>query len=276
MGLSQNPRLPLIGGFPDRVRLTLRYVDRIIMTSSTVGTQYIFAGNDCYDPNVTSTGLQPNNFDDWMVQYTRFKVHGSRCRVEMLASGTNYLAAVSIGARQNQSIGTVIDDASRPRHSVYWVNGYQRAVFDAKYSTQQILGMTKSQYEGTELLTGTASASPSTLWFWGIRHESYDSSTSVVTPMIVTIDYDVEIYQRLDQQLDLFTRIKEMKQARGAAQEKREETKSERGFELVELTKLSAAASTGVAGSSYGTPVAKVGAGAGGAGPHPGSLFRSR
>jgi hypothetical protein len=275
-GVALNPQLRLIGGFPDRVRVTLRYTEKFTMTSSTVTTQYLFAGNDLYDPNITGTGGQPNNFDDWMVQYTRFKVHGSRFRLTMKTTNQAYLALVSVGARQGQATGTVDDDVSRPRHQVYWSNADGPPMtYDSSYTTSQVLGYTKGQYEGTEGLDGTASASPSRLWFWGVRHESYDDSTAVSTSMMAVIDYDVEFFQRLDQTLDLTSRVSSVYESKRSRAEKKEEKKSERGYELVELAKSAPATPFGQS-QSQGTLLTSRGAVPGGLSLQSALLSRNR
>jgi hypothetical protein len=220
---AENPQNRLVGGFPDRIRVTLRYTDRFTMTS-TLASQYVFAGNDIYDPNVSGTGGQPQNFDDWTTQYTRWRVHGSRARFTFGATSLSQLAVISVGARNNQSTGNVIDDASRPRHHLLMVNaGKPFVADDQSYSSREILGQTEAQYQGTETTVGTASASPTLLWFWALRHEAYDQSTSTSTYCWVTIDYDVEFFNRLDQTLDLEDRIADL-QVRLARREERKKS----------------------------------------------------
>ena len=221
---AENPQTRLVGGFPDRIRVTLRYTDRFTMQSSVAATQYVFAGNDIYDPNVTGTGGQPQNFDDWTTQYTRWRVHGSRARFTFGSTAVQSAVVMSVGARNNQSTGNVIDDASRPRHHLVLVNGGKPMVTDDQsYATREVLGQTEAQYQGTETTVGTAAASPSLLWFWAVRHEPLDQSTNTITYCWVTIDYDVEFFNRLDQVLDLEDRIAEL-QARLARREERKKS----------------------------------------------------
>jgi hypothetical protein len=279
--LAENPQTRLVGGFPDRIRVTLRYADRFVMSSGVAPSQYTFAGNDLYDPNVSGTGGQPQNFDDWMTQYTRFRVHGSRARFTFGANAISSLAVISVGARQNQSTGIVVDDASRPRHHLLLVNGGKPMVTDDQsYSSREVLGQTEAQYQGTETSVGTATASPTLLWFWSLRHEAFDQSTTTVTYCWVVIDYDVEFFNRIDQTLDLSAKIERLQQILSSREERkksilqeqkqRAESKSgptgtplarsaasSEGYELVDLRTV------GPARLAAGYPPAKLQVGAG-------------
>ncbi len=240
-GASENKHIRLVGGFGDRSRVTLRYVSRFSLTTTVSAQQYAFAGNDCYDPDVTSTGSQPANFDDWMVMYTKFKVHGCRARVQAVGTSSASPAIVSFGARQSISTGIVEDDASRPRHEVRFVgiatNGAPQA-FDMKYSTQSVLGYTVPQYEGTDTLNGTSSASPTKLWYWCVRQSSFDDSTSVTVRYVITLDYDVEFFERLDQTLDLSAKIAAVSAQLGALRKRAAAAASKGQEEKVERKEL--------------------------------------
>ncbi len=230
MGNAENPSLRLMGGFPDRVRVTLRYTTKVALTSSVTASTYLWRGNDLYDPDVTSTGGQPNNFDDWMVQYSKFRVHGSRARLHLGSTSTAALGLVSFGVSQSGGTGSVVTTvSSRPRQKVHWVNGGQSDVFDdQRYTTKQVLGMTQSQFEGSDQLIGTASGTPALSWYWMLTQESYDGSTSTSTYGLVIIDYDVEFFSRADQGLDLMTRAKVVAAGREEKKSTHVEQKEER------------------------------------------------
>ncbi len=55
---------------PNSFYTKLRYTDSLTVQHSfgNAGT-YIFRANDCYDPDLTSTGHQPRGFDQFMSLY---------------------------------------------------------------------------------------------------------------------------------------------------------------------------------------------------------------
>lgn len=76
-------------GLPMHQVARLRYADQISL-DATAGslTSYVFATNDCYDPDVTSTGHQPRYFDQYMTMFSKFVVLGSKITVKACCNST--------------------------------------------------------------------------------------------------------------------------------------------------------------------------------------------
>ncbi|HIA01017.1 MAG TPA: hypothetical protein EYN66_03780 [Myxococcales bacterium] len=76
--------------FPQTMKTTLRYVERIDFVPTTTGVhQYQFRANDLRDPNKTGTGHQPRGFDEFMDIYNTFTVTASRISVTWMYEGYN-------------------------------------------------------------------------------------------------------------------------------------------------------------------------------------------
>lgn len=76
-------RVPLpLGGFPNKMRVRLKYVDQITLNAAAVSAAiHVFRANSLYDPDYTSTGHQPSNFDKLATIYDRYTVTGAFIRV---------------------------------------------------------------------------------------------------------------------------------------------------------------------------------------------------
>lgn len=76
--------VPLMGmpngfGFPQQVKVRLRYVDVLTMTSTAGAiTKNAFSMNSLYDPDYTGVGHQPYGFDQWGALYQYYTVLGSK------------------------------------------------------------------------------------------------------------------------------------------------------------------------------------------------------
>lgn len=78
--------------FPSSCRRRLRYAENNITLGAASGviSNYIFCGNDLYDPNRTSTGHQPMGFDQMMVYYSHFIVVNSIIKVRFVNNNSAY------------------------------------------------------------------------------------------------------------------------------------------------------------------------------------------
>lgn len=82
VGASQSARYPLmapnskvLGGFPTRTNVTLKYVDVITMDAGSGSlTSVEFSARNMFDPDTRIGGHQPSNFDRWTTIYNRWTV----------------------------------------------------------------------------------------------------------------------------------------------------------------------------------------------------------
>ena len=180
--------------FPNGMKTTLRYTERIEFTPTSTSVQQIkFRGNDCYDPFVTFGGHQPRGFDQFMDAYDKFTVLQSQCTVQFMYEGYDgpslktaagnltqnrsstdnvpALTPVACGLHKGTeglSAGSYIEQMEKDRTQWGYITGSggQVLTLTGKGSTRE---MTGKQYSiGAEGYYGTASASPEQEWFWEV------------------------------------------------------------------------------------------------------------
>ncbi len=203
----ESKRTRLIGGFADTTVVTLRYDQRLALTvTSGVDQTYVFRGNGPYDPDATGTGGQPNNYDDWAVQYNRYRVISSRLRVTAINTTSNLLVCV-LPANSAASI-TVDTASSRPRSVTKYLTSSAGSIirWDLNYSTAQILGRTPAQVQADSNLQAQLNTTPNDPWYWTIVAQSADGTTTATGQFFVRIDYTMQWFDRIDEGLDLVTR----------------------------------------------------------------------
>jgi hypothetical protein len=195
----------LEGGFPDRVRVKLLY--REIATAGTVTLRsQVWTGNGAFDPNVTGTGGQPYNYDDWAVQYTRVRCHGSSIQVRVLSLTSNSGTEMMCAPRH---LSTAVTAAT---WSDFVVAPYAKSLtlpfaasqgaLDHSMTTSKFLGQT--DITGPDVLQSLTTANPSHLWYWHTSVTSADeAATGTISSIIqVVITYDLEFFDRLELTLD--------------------------------------------------------------------------
>lgn len=214
----------LLGGFSDRARVTLRYVTNVTMTPAGVAaSSYVFRGNGCFDPDVTSTGLQPANWDDWSAQYARYRVHGSKLtwNISNNATGTLDMSSYVVGPR-HQSTALTTRSAqenfqsqpyTRFDRSIIYRNGVVKG--SMTMTSRKFFGLTQVEFDGNDDATALVSADPTHQWFWQMCLTSDDQSSTIPHYVNFTIDYDVEFWDRVDTSLDLkYARIVSIREAK--------------------------------------------------------------
>jgi hypothetical protein len=204
------------GGFPDRMRVRLCYVASIPFTSSSTLSSYVFRGNSVFDPDFTSTGGQPGNYDDFVAQYEQYRVHGSTIQIwHNMQAGSAELALAARHTSTAQTTFTQLDSLL----SVPYVK--HRSIATAAYASNRGGEPTLSMTVGTEQFLGIAmtddtvsavfNANPANPWYYHIYVASGDQSTSVSVQARVVLTYDVEFFDRVETGLDLkIERMKKM------------------------------------------------------------------
>ncbi len=236
---SSSTTQSLRGGFPDRQRVTLSYVTNISLTPSGVSAaDYVFAGNDVFDPDVTSTGSQPANYDDFSAIYQRYRVWGSRIywNTANSAAGALDLNTVVVGPRHTSTALTTrtqqeyfqAQPYTKCFKTIVYTNGAASVRGSLSMSTQKYFGLSKTQFEGQEDTTALVSTSPAHRWFWHFCITSDDQSSSTLHYVNVRIDYDVEFWDRVDTTLDLrYARLLDIRRAFAVRKSDRKEGKGD-------------------------------------------------
>lgn len=109
----------ILGGFEEKKLVHLRYFDYFSLNATSIGlNSYTFSANGMYDPNVTSTGHQPNGFDQLMSLYNHYTVIDSTCRLQPVQTvGSNQTPGMYDLLLSNQAalVGTTIYDLMETR-----------------------------------------------------------------------------------------------------------------------------------------------------------------
>lgn len=223
-GRITNRPFALSGGFPDRVRVRLNYVSNVLHSTS-IGTTQVYSGNGLFDPDITGTGGQPYNYDDWSAQYTRYYCRGSTCKAFIVNNGTSAATGTQIflvnPRHTTTSIATTgVYDAMAVPYAKWFISGSggvatsNRNTLVNTMTSAKMFGHRPSEYQANESLT---SANPAHQWYWHVSTHSADDSSFDAARIIVIITYDVEFFDRVDATLDMkLARIQEMREARAA------------------------------------------------------------
>ena len=198
VGTSRHQTYGGAQGVADSFRTTLTYSDIIAITPGAHIGQYTFRGNSCFDPDYTSTGHQPQYFDQMSVLYTRYRVYGSR--ISITAANEQVGSALQITVIPSSEI-TAFTTSTYPLEHPYakpmqllGVGGLITKKVTHKMTTQKILGLRAREILDQDYSASTG-ATPSSVWYWQIVAQDL-SSENVMTSMQVVITYDVEFYDR--------------------------------------------------------------------------------
>jgi len=110
-------------GFPDQLKCVLKYKENGISFSGTITpAAQVYRLNSCFDPNLTGTGHQPNQFDQLTALYSQYCVTAARLKVQVLNEGTVEADCALIYCDQNISTQSV-ENLSEARWSINKVAG---------------------------------------------------------------------------------------------------------------------------------------------------------
>lgn len=196
-------------GIPSEFQTKLNYVQDFTMTAG-IGSSYKiqqFLGNSLYDPDYTSSGLQPEYYDllcGANSLYKRYVVTASKIKLRVCSTSDAFAAgnsdiAVTFSDQPYASVGwTSIDDqisdkASKNTSVVRYDNtGAKILTHYAK--TDEVLDI-KDIKDNLTSCGAYYNASPSQPWYWIIGQQGMDrSSTSSSVNYLVKITYYVTFY----------------------------------------------------------------------------------
>jgi len=213
-------------GINDRCRVKLKY-DMVSALTSIVTTgafSYVFRGNSVFDPDFTSTGGQPSNFDDYSAMYGNYRVWGSTMKVHIMATTSALEPTLwAIGPRRTSTsitAATQPDFIAQPYCKSVLTNVYRTGAPDTKYnghmSSARLLGLTNTEFAGRDDATAATGANPTLQWYWHISATNIDTAVTSEVAIHVELVYDVEFYSRIDTTIDIVGRAQRAIQLRQA------------------------------------------------------------
>jgi hypothetical protein len=217
-GTIHNVPYALSGGFPDSSRVRLVYTEYVDMASVASATQ-VWTGNGPFDPNVTGTGSQPVQYDDWSLIYNRVRPMGSTIEASFITSGSGTSTRFILAPRHTatsvvSSVGAMDGACS---------NAYSKHVLLSTIPTAATMThhMTTAKFmgqpvKGSDLLQSLTSSNPSHLWYWHTSMITVDGTTANSRGgVLVTLTYDLEFFDRLETGIDAMAkRVEEIKAAK--------------------------------------------------------------
>jgi len=84
-----SPLRNVLGGFPSRVNVNLKYVATFTLDPGSATDTKVFNLNGLFDPEVAIGGHQPSNFDLWMSVYNKYTAHTCDVKLTSLQSTTD-------------------------------------------------------------------------------------------------------------------------------------------------------------------------------------------
>jgi len=176
------PWMPLT---PKRTTKRLRYSDGSYTLTATSGAPatYVFAANDCFDPNVTGTGHQPMGFDQMMQLYNHFCVVSAKLIVTYrnLQAGSN--PTVCLRYDGSATPLTVIPRIVELGGNVMalleagGVTGCNKTL-DLKLDVAKLQGVSRATITADDQLRGSAGASPLELTYFHCVLWDADATTA--------------------------------------------------------------------------------------------------
>lgn len=192
--------------FPQRLRVKLPYTEAALTFSGAATPQeYVFNGNNLFDPNRTGTGHQPLGYDQIKSMYNRYYVSACKIRVELwsASTGTYTGAGNMIIVPNNDSTGLIatytatnIMEQEHARRKA-WANASSKdakVVATHSMTTRRILSSPGStSYDAQAQIA----AAPVDAWYWHIVLASVDDASLISVAFRVTLVYSCEFFERL-------------------------------------------------------------------------------
>jgi hypothetical protein len=186
-------RFPGIG-FPDKLLCTLKYCDSASFNSTPTPSSQVYSCNSLYDPDVSGSGHQPLNFDQFASLYETYVVVGATVKLEYFNNSGTVPCYVTAGYSPNVLAYTV-DNLVEGKYFKKGILGLSSAgnsirVINLPYmSTAEIFG-TKF-VEGDPDYYTPVSTNPTKQWYVTIKGRALDGVTNLNFTVRSTILYDV-------------------------------------------------------------------------------------
>lgn len=103
-GKMQVCRFPPGYGFPDKLECVLRYNTTLKFTGVTTGTAQVWRMNSLFDPDLTGTGHQPQQYDQLSAVYSQYCVIASQAKMQI--SDTSNAAGAVVALYSDKDVST--------------------------------------------------------------------------------------------------------------------------------------------------------------------------
>lgn len=192
---------------PDEQRVTIRYADTLDATATVGFYSYLFALNDIYDPDVTSTGSQPPYYDEWTALYNRWVV--TECEYDVAVTSRTVSGRLSVAAAPCTSPSLVpgsFEAASSLRYakSAETTGGGPTYHIKGRVRMSKLYGVPDYAIESDDPYAGSINASPNRRTILAIVAQTSGSSDAL--SLTVLLKYKVRLFQPYPSALSLTSR----------------------------------------------------------------------
>lgn len=187
---------------PDRYFVKLKYtLINLSFGGASLVSNDLF-GNSLYDPEVAIGGSQPTGYQQLINFYERYKVHGSKVKVQpIVASGSSANAVVRWYLLPSAS-STIPTDYANAVNQPYTRklitgtrDGKNTGVMKQYMSTKKMFGLATLNDED---YGAVVNGNPALLWYWQTVANIYNGTGTIETGVYADIEitYYCEFYRR--------------------------------------------------------------------------------
>jgi hypothetical protein len=168
-------------GFPDRLRITLKYTQDFQMVGSSNPAAQVFRMNSLFDPDKTGVGHQPSYFDALQSIYSRYCVMGAQARLSFKNVTTSVGADIVAMLSPEDVSSASVRDLAEAR--------YSKLTATAPNNSGPVVARIMVPYMETRHILGTpdplsdpdiravVTGNPNRQWLLIIRAEAADTVT---------------------------------------------------------------------------------------------------
>lgn len=194
-----NPRTA-VSGFPNQLTVTLPYTTnaRINPGAGQTGSDYIYAINSAFDPDVTAGGHQPRGFDEWSAIYAQYRVSKVSAYMTIRQRAAHGIGVSVICNNVSTALGATADILEY--NNVQYLGSTSSNVrpLQKKITVypHKVLGQKWSQYIGSDTTKALISASPSEIGYMHIVAQQIDQVTDCDYEFEIILYYKVTFFDR--------------------------------------------------------------------------------
>lgn len=194
--------IPNIGvGFPDKIKVTHRYVDNFAMAQSAgLKAKYNIRCNGLFDPNTTGIGHQPAWFDTMKEIYDHYYIVASRIKITMVPQPSvtaALLCNVFINDDTADAAGNILANAenSTAKNKVSCTVPGAPTILYSSYSHAKVYGGSLLSDDNQR---GTRATDPDEESFYTITTQPLDFNSAWQAFYMVEVEYDAIWVERKD------------------------------------------------------------------------------
>lgn len=174
-------------GFPRKLRVRHKYVERISIPCVTGIGAYLFSCNGMYDPNITGTGHQPMYFDQLAAIYDHYTVFSSHMKAEFVVDAGNVVWSMYMSDDTTLASGSTAGEQAGSKTGILTSKAVRPQVVQLTWDAKKFFG---GDVFDNDNLQGNAAANPTEQSYFQLTFTDF-AGTSLNVLLNVVIEYDV-------------------------------------------------------------------------------------